>query len=836
QYRNLSSAQEAIAFRDRERWKWTKEAPTVRDADVKKGYILITVLDSSLTPGTDEEKNERGDYFKGLAPADQSSINAETDKQFWEKTKYRPGQKLGKTPDDKRMAEYWKLLRDQLIAKRQIDALPDAIRTFLFDPDATDAVEPKDYNAVLRIASKISALTPTELAEYKSRVTAKTTDWAEYEGAVDRFISERKAREETAIERRELETKIFRLDEFYRRYREYRDLQSSGATLGALGRNNAQAAGTALGTLWVANDARKELDADLIKAGYPGGVADLEKLIADYSAVFDRETHAVAKVLLDQYEHKLWIEEQKYQKTGVAESLHRAVQPARAEYEEADKIRSEHASSVSFSLDDMAEQAYWVGKRNEALGRAEGHMSAAAGAHPLVANRDFEREKLAKASQVGMKSKMLDYIAARKKDIAETRKNLAENPRMIFGLDDLLKASKIAQRIQPGTLYDKIISDHIKDEAWKDVIPQLILAVIAVAAGFLTGGGGALAVIGAGTVLGIGAYQAIDEFRRYERGSAAYGAQLQSDDPSFAWVIVAVIGAGFDAAALNAALKTVKLRSALAAFRTGADAGDVAALTKQLELIPVVELPEKMRAIIIAKASDEKAMRAAWKAIFRPPAYLRVVLIPYAEEFGRFVYAVYLSAKRGIKEFQLFVKTDEFIDLVGDVAKLSEADLALLKTSFPQAVKEMEAVAAHGKTLRMADAEIDAFMKLRGQSKGMSVEQTLKEMDAWRTTQGVSWKGFSKGKLASHYDKHGAEFAGLTQNQYLAAAKDFASEVGSFKVQQVGDFLVKYDPVTRRALIARIGDREIRTFYIADLRDADPFQAAIDLAKQISGK
>ena len=44
---------------------------------------------------------------------------------------------------------------------------------------------------------------------------------------------------------------------------------------------------------------------------------------------------------------------------------------------------------------------------------------------------------------------------------------------------------------------------------------------------------------------------------------------------------------------------------------------------------------------------------------------------------------------------------------------------------------ETEAVAAHGKALGMADNEILSFMNLRGNTKGMTVEQVLKEMEAW---------------------------------------------------------------------------------------------------------
>jgi hypothetical protein len=99
----------------------------------------------------------------------------------------------------------------------------------------------------------------------------------------------------------------------------------------------------------------------------------------------------------------------------------------------------------------------------------------------------------------------------------------------------------------------------------------------------------------------------------------------------------------------------------------------------------------------------------------------------------------------------------------------------------------------------------------------------------------IAWKGFSKGELAVHFQKHGAEFGNITQSQYLNQAKSFASEAGQFQEQKVGNFIVKYDPATRRTFIGHASSREIRTFYIADGRSADPFQDAVNLARQLSG-
>ena len=743
QYRGVATDTEAVTLRDTEGWHWKGRPLVVTKTDVGKGYILIPVTDRSITPGSEAEKKKHGEYFKELSPDQQASINAEVDQQFWEKTKYRYGQKLGTSVEDKQMAAYWKVLRDELIRKRQaIDALPPDIQKFLFDEKASATLDAKDFDTVLRIASKVAALTLEELAEYKSRVTAKTTDWSVYEASVDRFLTERKEREATAEERRNIETRLFGLGALYDRYRMYLSMLKTNAVLAGMGANAPQAAGAALGAQPTINNMRAELEADLVTAGFPGGIADFEKLIRDYEQVFERETLAIARVMLDQYEHQLSEEEQKYQNLAAAGSLYNAVSQsqARQRYREAEEEtmsawRSAPPAGAAVPLPHVEAK---FAKAAELRKQAEAEVTGAAGSHPLVQNSDFDRKRLAHAADPSeVQSIMLDYIAARKKDIATTRQNLAEKPTMIYGLDMLLKASFQAQNLQSGTIYEKIVRNHISDVHWAEAIPQIVLAVIAVAAGLLTGVGGVGAVLAAGTLTLTGAYQAFEEYRRYEMKSAAYGAKLTSDDPTMAWVIVAVIGAGFDAASLASVLP--KIRPAIEAFNAGAEAGNVAKLTQKLQkLDKLTEVEESICKNVIRAAEAEAEARAAWKAIFLPKGLLAVpsLTVLLAQYFGRFAYAVYLSLRRGIREFQVFVRTNEAIELIGDIAKLTPQELAALKTGYLKAISELETVAAHGKALGMADNEVRAFMNLRGNTKEMTVEQLVKEMDAWKATKG----------------------------------------------------------------------------------------------------
>lgn len=761
-----SAAQARSVCRQR-LWNWAGEAEVATEEDAKKGYKLIKVRDNSLTAQDDQSRQENRKDFQSLGADEKTKIHAEADRRFWEKSQYKKGIKLGESADDKKMAEYWMAVRDELLRQRkQINSLPPELQKFFFDENALTAVEPKDYETFLRIVSKVAALSPAELEEYKSRVTATTTDWSIYESSVDRFLAERKERAATAEEKRTMDTRLFGLDALYDRYRLYLSMLKTNTSLAGMGRVNPGALGTALGTQSTLNKMRSELEADLIVANFPGGIAEFEQFIDSYEKNFERETLAVAKVMLEQYEHQLYSEEQQYQNSGKAAALAQslAAAGAKADYEEAEKIRDEHAQTP-MTPDEIAEQSYWIGRRNEALARGESKvMSAAGSANPLVGNVDFDREKLARAPQDKVQGVMLDYIAARRRDINETQQNIKDKPAMIYGLKLLLEASFRLQNIQSGSIQDKIIRNHIKDVNWSEAIPHIILGVVAVAAGLLSGGSGAVAVLAAGTALGIGSYQAYEEFRRYETKMSAYGAKMISEEPSMVWVIVAVVGAGIDAAVLVSALSKVpQLRLAIEAFNSGPEADDVVKLTEKLDKLTEVE--EAVRTNIIRAAQAEVDARQAWKGITRTQGVMAIpsITVLVGMYIGKLAYAVYHSARRGIREFSVFVKTNEAIELIGDIAKLTPTELAQFKTGYLEAVKQMETVAAHGKSLGMAENEIRSFMNLRGNTPGMTVEQLTTEMNAWKAAKssGVPFGFENAGRFEEFQKTASAELSKL---------------------------------------------------------------------------
>jgi len=539
--------------------------------------------------------------------------------------------------------------------------------------------------------------------------------------------------DEAPGERPEFETRLYGLEPLYQRYRSYVSLLETTGELPALAMGTPRTVGVSLAVQPTLDDMRARLDAELHQAGFDDGLAGFETAISGDALDFERETVSLAQGRLAEAAFHLWAEARRYQRPPEAEALHQAIAKtgALADYEEADRIRDEHMSGLALGPEDIAEQSMWIGRRQAAVARGEAKLRALSDAHPLLVEADFPLERLAHASPDDVSAVMNEYISDRARDVDDTHESLEAHPEFVYGLDVLLQASLRAHGVRPGSIYDEIIRDEAREVRKREAIPQVVVAGAAVVAGLSTGGSGALPVLASGTAFGLGAYQTVEEFRRYERMSAAHGARLLSEEPTMAWVLLAGAGTGLDVAAFASAMG--KLRPALEAFNVGPEAGNVAALEGRLAKLAEVDAALKQR--ILRAAQAEAEARAVWQTWLRRPATLQAVVTPGAGEFGRLVYAVFLTGKRGVYRFQVFVTTREAIALLGDVARLQGAELAAVKRGYLAAVKELEEIAAHGKALGLGDEELTAFMKLRGSGDAPSAAEVMKRMNAWKAAR-----------------------------------------------------------------------------------------------------
>lgn len=604
-------------------------------------------------------------------------------------------------------------------------ALPDHVRAFLTSQVGT-VVPVADLPVLRRIADKLAELSESELESFKARTVGESASLLSFELSVERYVAEMKQRRAATSKREEAKLTLFGMDEVYKKYREYKQLLSTSTSVAATGLE-VGGVGTSIGMQPTINRLREELTTELKRFEF-ASIGDFETALTAFRNAFRDEAVFTGREMLDRYEHILDEQQRRYQSKTETSDLYRKLQPARVHYAAADKIRDEHAMTP-YTAEELADQDYWNAKFREEQRKGQAAVSALAPSHPLLRNSDIESEELALSSEADVRTYIHEYIKERREEVAETRKNLTENPDLVYELDLLRQAAMLEQGIRPDSLYSSIIKDHIRDKAIERAIINLAIAVFAIAAGLVSGGTGTVAVLAGTAAFGVGAYQAVEEYRRYEMQSAAAGAQLLSEDPSFAWVIVAIVGAGIDLAGVGASIKA--LTGPARAFNQQT----ITLAEFEEQVAKLTQIEEKLRANVIRAARAEDDARAAWKSILRPSTALRAVVIPGAEEFAKLVYAVYLTAKRGIISLERFALTRQATDLLGDITKLAPEELALLKTAYPRAVAEMETIVAAGKSAGLTEKEIDAFMNLRANTRGMTAEQVVEEMKALKAAK-----------------------------------------------------------------------------------------------------
>ncbi len=736
QYRRLSleeARQAATGYR------WVSEPRAITAEDVRRGYRTIRIRDASLTlqPATQAERAGRSRVFRRLPRGQQDSINAEADRRFWQGTNYRPGERLGTSPADRAMARTWLRYRDQVTREHQaLAALPDGIREAIFDQYATETLDPADYPQLLRIAHRLEQLTPVQLADYRSRISGVTADLDAVEASVDRYHAMQEERREQAADYRQIETRLYRLQNLYRLYKRVKGTES------AAGLPSVDSYGIRDSTVIQARSElpglRGQLRSALARNGF-ASVAAFEAAIRQYIRQFAVQARNTALDMLAQLDHELFVQQRRYQASDAAEQLHQRIQASRAseEHARAWSLRR-RASRIGARTtrgnwrEVQAEQRPLMRQAAAAESTSNEEFQAAIGPDALAGQLDYRRKvRLLEAREAGtVRSTLLGYIAEKREAIQNTYANLADDEDLVFKLDNVLAATYQALEIAPGLIYDQIIRDHMSDvsisEAIWGVARGLFALFLAVVGGIVGG------PVGAGAALiafGIGVDEAVTQFREWEIGSEAHEAGLLSEEPSFAWVILAVVGAGLDFAGAVAAVRA--MRPAVQAFNAG---GDVAQLDAALgRLARLGQIDDSLRANVVSAARAERQFAGAVESLLATGGRLNMAIVPGAEELARLTVIAYYAARRGILRFHRFLLELQAQRIIASIDDLTPEQLRVLRDAFNEGVRrsatgfidpstlsrtaravysvdEIDQVAAHGHALGLSDDQIRGFL------------------------------------------------------------------------------------------------------------------------------
>ncbi|WP_299452860.1 hypothetical protein [uncultured Microscilla sp.] len=468
----------------------------------------------------------------------------------------------------------------------------------------------------------------------------------------------------------------------------------------------------------------------LLKSGGYSSIQTFEKDIQAFERAFVKESYQVALDALDAYQMLLHKEEKRYKNPSEAADLEQKVAKTKAKSLYTQARKGESAFNISsFGVDKYTSastrsmRASVSSDASEKRSEAENQMKALGKKHPLLKNQDFNREGLTTASST--QDFMLKYIADRYESVQTIRKKILEDqqrkdPKLIYKLDLLLEQVYKNEGISKGSIYHQIISDRKATIEFDEMFGKVALAIIAIGLGVISFGGGTIGAVAGAGALGLSTYDAFVEFQEYETKHAAYGAKMYSKDATMAWAIVALIGAGLDAAGLKTAIKSIS--PAVDAFNK---TGNVARLEKSLKRL---------------KSIDDKVQRNIVRA-----AKLRakkLALLGRFNSFGVVLEQMVLIIKQGnINAQNVILEIQNFITL----KNINSLDVKNIKEIYPLAKEIAENPnSKFAKAIKGNPGLIEAWKKL----SDLGVDQTLnKNLDILKKVDNLTSKGLSNTQI-----------------------------------------------------------------------------------------
>lgn len=482
--------------------------------------------------------------------------------------------------------------RDEALAPQEyIASLPPRVREIIHLGTEGRALAASDHAQLLRVVQKIEAMPPGQVADYLSRINGTTTDLTELEASLDAYVAEMAQRAVQTEEREAVQTRLYGLEEVYARYRQYRSMLMIEALNAGMSFGLGPRASTSM---------REELTQQLQAHGF-ASISELEGYIRRFEEAFEHGAATMVLDLLARYEGTLYREAERYKDPGEIAALYQKLGGMRrhhAEFERNAAISNDHDRSVALRAlpwhghlpPSMASGQAMMARRQAEVSKraAQAEIQNLSAEHSvfqekgLPLDRRIDKTALAEASESELGGLLSGHISSRIADIREARSQLQGNSELIYKMEGMMPQFYAQQGIAPGSIYDAIIQDKLRDDAIIRLAGGILLAIVAVALTVVSLGSATPALVAAGAAagaFGVSGYMVYDEYKQYTEQQALADVGL-ADDPSIVWLVLAVAGAAVDMAA---AVKAVRaLAPAAKALNAG---GDVSAFTEAVQAL-----------------------------------------------------------------------------------------------------------------------------------------------------------------------------------------------------------------------------------------------------------
>jgi hypothetical protein len=490
---------------------------------------------------------------------DKSAVIAEIDRRY--RTATGAASNATEADRDEADIELWQAIRDEVLFQHEVLAnLSPKLKHLIRMSLGGRHLEPADYDDLFRIARKLEALPPGQASDYASKIAGGTTDLKSFERAIDRYQLAMEDRAKESEERDSIKVKLLGLEEVYREYRIYKSAKGKVALADRRERQD-----------WVqiARDQESDVAEQLKQHGF-ASINEFEQFIRKFESAFEKEAVHVVTDLLQQYASVLYKESTRYRNPAEVAALHANLGGFRARHEELER------SNINL-WDETRKQTFELSskKREAVLGPARSRATAAntatqasiaslAEAHPifredgLPEDHRVNQAALARSDESQLGGLLQSHIARRTRDIREAQARIDDKPELIYKMDKLMPQFYAQQGIAPGSIYDLIVHDKLRDDSLNKIATGVVLALVAIALSVISGGTAIPALAAAAGVagLGIGMQSAFTEVQEYAEQQDLADVGLAAE-PSTFWLTVAIIGAGFDAAAAVKAIRAL---------------------------------------------------------------------------------------------------------------------------------------------------------------------------------------------------------------------------------------------------------------------------------------
>jgi hypothetical protein len=188
------------------------------------------------------------------------------------------------------------------------------------------------------------------------------------------------------------------------------------------------------------------------------------------------------------------------------------------------------------------------------LDAAKAERARLAAQYPVLADPKLDIHELSAAHPGALAAVVRRVANERLDDIRKTRTRVNKDEDVVLQLDRVVELTHMELGAGPGSVGQKIVQARKAKLDNDESFRSFSLAVLAIGLGMLTFGTGSVALLAGAGSLGVGIFQAHDEWEKYLDASAAAhtafdpAQSVSSRDPTVLRLVVALVGVGIEGA------------------------------------------------------------------------------------------------------------------------------------------------------------------------------------------------------------------------------------------------------------------------------------------------